>query len=319
METPLPEAFLARLDAIVPAALLRETIASFSAPRPPAVRINSLKTTPEEAKKFLEQNGVRYETVPWNPQALLIPGLTSRDITGLELYRSGGIFIQSLSSMIPPLVLDPRPGEAVLDMAAAPGAKTTQIAALMQNQGELVANDVDRNRLFRLKSVLAALGVSNTTVTAFAGQSLWEKYPEHFDRVLLDAPCSMEGRFSTRDPASCSHWSVKKVKNLGRLQKWLLRSAVSCTKPGGVIVYSTCTLSPEENEEVVAWILEKEKGKIALEEISLPGLELSPGLHHWEGEGFPPEITLSRRVVPTARMEGFYVAKIRKLANNVYP
>lgn len=268
--------------------------------KPISIRINTLKTNKNDVQKKLNDLTIPSQEMIWCDNALLLPLSTSKQITEISLYKEGKIYIQSLSSMLPALVLNPQKGDKVLDMAAAPGSKTTQMAAMMENKGEIVANDIDSNRIYRLKSVLANQGVINTTTSRLPGQSLWTKYPEYFDKVLLDAPCSMEGKFDVEDPKTYTHWSLKKVKNLSKLQRWMLRSAVSATKVGGTIVYSTCTLSPEENEEVINWILEKEKDNIILEKIELKNLSLVNGY-----------------IFPSKTMEGFFVAKLKKIKSNI--
>lgn len=313
----LPPLFVKLLGKLMPLPD-NDTIYSAFSRRPPAVRINTLKTDAGKVKTYFREQNIPFEEVPWSSTGLLLPLSDSKDITSLPLYRSGGIFIQTLSSMIPALVMNAKPGETVLDMAAAPGTKTTQLAAMMKNTGTIIANDVDINRIYRLKAVLATQGVINTTVSKLPGQALWKKYPEYFDRVLLDAPCSMEGRFVADYAKSYSHWSPKKVKNLGKLQKWLLRSAISAVREGGTVVYSTCTLSPEENEEVIDWILQKEKGKVEVADIDIHGLKMQNGITQWEGRGFNPALSRTRRIIPSAHMEGFYVALLRKVAKSVY-
>ena len=242
---------------------------------------------------------------------------TTEGITELSVYKEGKVYIQSLSSMIPALILSPTKDDVVLDMAAAPGSKTTQMAMMMNNGGQIVANDMSHERLYKLKANLAQQSVTNTTCSHSAGQSLWQRYPEYFDKVLLDAPCSMEGRFDGTDPETFDDWSTKKIKRLSKLQKWLLRSAVSATKVGGTIVYSTCTLAPEENEEVINWILEKEARTVQLEDISIEGLEMMNGLTSWQDKQFTPELTKTKRILPSNTMEGFYIAKIKKIQSNV--
>jgi NOL1/NOP2/sun family putative RNA methylase len=235
----------------------------------------------------------------------------------LNLYKEGYFYVQSLSSMIPPLVLDPKSTDKVLDICAAPGSKTTQMAAMMENKGEVLANDSSPIRRMKLEANLKIQGVKNTYLSGFPAQSLWEKFPEFFDKTLVDVPCSMEGRFCTFEPKSYEGWSEKKVKNLAKLQKWMLRSAVSATKPGGRIVYSTCTLSPEENEEVIDWILEKEKGNIEITQFSITNIQFSNGITEWEGGEYNPEVKKCARINPSGTMEGFFVASIRKIKSNV--
>jgi NOL1/NOP2/sun family putative RNA methylase len=235
----------------------------------------------------------------------------------INLYKEGYLYVQSLSSMIPPLVLDPKKDEKILDIAAAPGSKTTQMATMMGNTGEILGNDTSPIRRLKLQANLKIQGATNTYTSGFAAQMIWEKFPEFFDKVLCDVPCSMEGRFATYEPKSYLGWSVKKVKNLSKLQKWMLRSAVSAAKEGGRIVYSTCTISPEENEEVIDWILDKEKGNIILEKISVTGLRFSEGITEWEGAKYNPEVLKCARIIPSDTMEGFFIASIRKIRSNV--
>ncbi len=243
--------------------------------------------------------------------------MPQRTLMETELYKNGYLYVQSLSSMIPPLVLNPKPDEKVLDLTAAPGSKTTQIAALMHNTGEILANDKSHVRIYKLKANLELQGVTNTQVTQLPGEILWKKLPEFFDKTLVDVPCSMEGRFYTEDEKSYRDWSTNKVKLLQETQKFLLRSGIGCTKVGGTIVYSTCTLSVEENEEVINWILQKEKGNVVLEQIEINGLPTEKSIITWrDKKPFDPSIAKTMRILPSELMEGFFVAKLRKIASN---
>lgn len=295
----LPEDFIKRITS-GHSTITTDDISHIFCKKPISIRVNTLKSTTLDVTKQLDSLAISYEKISWYKDALILPTTTSKQVTETFLYKEGKIYIQSLSSMVPALVLNPQCGEKILDMAAAPGSKTTQIAALMENKGEIIANDIDSNRIYRLKSVLLVQGVTNTITSRLPGQSLWTKYPEYFDKVLLDAPCSMEGKFDVSDPKTYTHWSLKKVKNLSKLQRWMLRSAVSATKVGGTIIYSTCTLSPEENEQVIDWILEKEKGNIVLEKVMVENLSLVGGY-----------------ILPSNTMEGFFVAKLKKIKSNI--
>lgn len=314
----LPEEFRERVHQIS-GAHAESILQSYCDPHVVSVRINTLKTTTKEVFAFLQQANIPYQVVPWYPNALLLPETPKRQLSELEIYKHGHIYIQSLSSMIPPLLLNPQPGETVLDIAAAPGSKTSQIAMMMQNTGEIVANDISRTRIFKMKANLEMLGVTNVTTRNMPGERIWQQYPHYFDRVLVDAHCSMEGMFRCDDPASYEHWSVKKVKQIAKQQRWLLRSAISSCKPGGIVVYSTCTLSPEENEGVIDWIIEKERGKISVVPvetcISPQATDTFPfvqALTEWNSKTFHPDVQHTRRVLPSTTMIGFYVAVIQK-------
>ena len=282
----------------------------------PSFRTNTLKTTTEIIKKELIQKGFIIEKVPWYADAFLLKNKSVRELTETDIYKNGYIYIQNLSSMIPALVLDPMPEEKVLDIAAAPGSKTTQIAALMQNTGELTANDASFKRLFKLKENLSQMGITNTKVLNLRGESFWEKLPEYFDKALVDVPCSMEGRIRCDDPKTYKDWSTKKIKQLAKLQRYLLRSAVSATKVGGSIVYSTCTLAPEENEAVIEWVMEKSPNALSIEKISIPDLSLLEGISLWKNKKFK-NAKNTARVFPSETMEGFFIAKIRKIRSTL--
>ena len=320
MEDPcksLSAEFLRRLERIVPDHRYPEVLEALREPRVVALRVNPLRADRREVVAELEAEGFALEPVSWYADAFILRTGTKRELMATAAYAEGKIYLQDLASMVPVLVLAPRPGERVLDLAAAPGSKTTQMAALMGNSGEIVANDVSPARRFKLVANLRQQGVSIARVTAIRGEVLWRSYPEEFDRTLLDAPCSMEGMFKCSDPATYEHWSPRKVKVLARRQAHLLRAAVSATRVGGVIVYSTCTLSPEENEGVVDWLLHKEGDAVELEPVELPGLELWPGLASWQGRSFDPRVSLTARILPSRLMEGFFVARIRKVRSNL--
>jgi 16S rRNA (cytosine1407-C5)-methyltransferase len=315
------ELFKERLSQIFPEDIKDTIIKNIHNTRLPAIRINTLKTNQSEVSAYLESKNIKAIPIPWFKEAFIIDNADSRQLTDLEIYQTGFFYIQSLSSMAPALVLDPQPGEKILDMAAAPGSKTTQLAAMMNNTGEITANDPSRERIFKLQQNLALMGVTNAKITSFDGQSLWHTFPEYFDKTLVDVPCSMEGTITQKNYGDFfggkKYWSPKKIKQLSKMQKWLLRSAVSATKPGGTIVYSTCTLSPEENEENIDWILEKEKKSVEIEEMSLPDLERYPAITEYKDTQFNPEVSKTLRILPTATMEGFFVAKLRKKTSNI--
>jgi tRNA (cytosine49-C5)-methyltransferase len=311
----LPEKFLERLKRLYPENL--EQILAAIATKPlPSFRTNTLKSTTEDLGKKLTDQGFQIEKILWYQDAFILINKSVRELTETEEYKKGNIYIQNLSSMIPALVLNPKPDEKILDLCAAPGSKTTQIAALMQNQGEIIANDLSRQRLYKLTANLHMYGVTNTKTLSFPGQMIWKKFPEYFDKTLVDVPCSMEGRIRLDDPKTYEDWKLGKVKELETKQKYLLRSAISATKVGGVIVYSTCTLAPEENEGVLDWILKKVGDAIEIEKIEIPNLEFKPGIKEWN-KPFSAATTAAARIHPSQKKEGFFIAKIRKNASTI--
>jgi len=313
----LPPEFIERVRNIIDADQLDAVLEAFCHKRLTTLRANTLKISPEELQKEFTSAGIEIEQQPWWPTAFLVKNKTLREITEHPLHPQGAVYIQSFSSMIPPLVLDPQPGEHILDLTAAPGSKTTQIAALMNNTGEILANDLSPVRLFRLSANLKMQGVTIAYPRRGPGQLFWKKYPEYFDRTLVDVPCTMEGRICAEDPKTYADWSKKKIKELSVRQCHLLRSAVSATKVGGIIVYSTCTLAPEENENVINWILKREGDGVVVEDIDIPHLAMTSGLAQWQKKTFSPQVLKTRRILPSPTMEGFFVAKLRKTRSTI--
>lgn len=312
----LPPDFAARLPHIVPAPYLAEVLRAFTLHRPTTFRVNSLKTTRAALIAQLAHAGFSVEPVAWCADAFILRNKSKAELIETPAYQNGELYVQSLSSMIPPLILQPMPGEKIGDLAAAPGSKTTQIAALMQNTGELIANDRSKIRLFKLVANLKLQGVKNARTSLGEGEQLWKRFPEYFDRTLVDVPCSLEGRFETGNPKSFGDWSLKKVRTLSVHQCHLLRAAVSATKPGGVIVYSTCTLSPEENEGVLDWLIAKEGDAVEMLPIEMP-VAAQPGITTWERQTYAPAVALSARILPSNTLEGFFIAKLRKVRSNL--
>lgn len=308
----LPKKFLEQVEEVVPADLKASVYEGLQTRRATTFRTNTLKIATSELERKLHERGIQFEKISWFKDGFVLVSPSKKEFIETDLYQEGLLYIQSLSSMIPPLVLDPKSGESVLDLTAAPGSKTTQMAMMMQNSGTIVANDRSKVRLYKLEYNLKMQGVMNTTISYSDGKDVWRKYPEQFDKVLVDVPCSLEGRFNCNDPKTYKDWASGKVKVLASLQKFLLRAAISATKVGGSIVYSTCTLSVEENEEVVDWILEKEGDAIALEQISIDSLEGIAGFTSKGKKAFHKDIEKCLRIFPSATMEGFFVAKIIK-------
>lgn len=310
-----PKAFIERLQMMYPTTR-NDILAMLCETRPTTFRVNTLLSTKDKVQSTLNQGGFELESVPWSDNAFILRNKSLTELSEHELYLNGSIYVQGLSSQIPPLILNPQPGELVLDIAAAPGSKTTQMAALMNNQGVIWANDTSRIRLYKLDANLERQGVSIVHTRHSQGQSIWQEFPENFDKVLVDVPCSMEGRFNPDKPKTWETWSPKKIKELSMRQRQMLRSAISATKVGGTLVYSTCTLSTEENEGVIDWIIKKAKGAVVLEPIELP-IELDPALTTWKHKTFDPEIAKTKRILPSPTMEGFYVAKLKKIASTI--
>ncbi|MBI2502727.1 MAG: RsmB/NOP family class I SAM-dependent RNA methyltransferase [Candidatus Latescibacteria bacterium] len=305
---PLPQKYLERLRLILPAGRLESCIESMGREPATTFRINPLKATATQAVEALVAEGFQLTPLSWKADAFSVPHHQRRALTESAPCREGWIYIQNPASMVPPLVLDPHPGEWVLDLAAAPGSKTLQLAAMMAGQGRLSAVEVGRDRFFRLKANLEAHGASWVQLYLKDGTGVGRTCPAWFDRVLLDAPCSGEGRINALYPETYAYWSEAKIRELSHKQKRLLSSAARALKPGGVLVYSTCSLAPEENELVVAQALE---WGLEVEEIALP-FAAQPGLTQWQGKTLPPQLARCLRILPDGLMEGFFVCRLRK-------
>lgn len=312
-EQALPAGFLERLGRILSPAQFDGWRAALAAAPPAALRLNPLRAAPAAVQAELEAAGFSLSPVDWAPEGFLLEPDQRRALTESAAFAEGRVYLQNLASMLPPLLLDPRPGEEVLDLCAAPGSKTTQIAALMQNQGRLAAVERSRSRFFKLQAVCRQLGAEVATYLA-DGRGVGRKTPGRFDRVLVDAPCSSEGRFRLEAPQTYGYWSEKKVREMARLQKRLLLSGWQSLKPGGVLVYSTCTYAPEENEAVLEDLLRRVGAAVEIEAVDLPIANLAPGLGCWQGRDYHPQVQRSWRVLPTPAMEGFFLARLRKRA-----
>ncbi|MBP7774614.1 RsmB/NOP family class I SAM-dependent RNA methyltransferase [Candidatus Woesebacteria bacterium] len=314
-ESILPSDFIVRLKDLYPSDW-SEIVAVLQTGRPTTFRVNTLKISVAIAVAELSHAGFELSQASLD-NAFVLQNKTIRELEEHPLYQDGALYVQGLSSMIPALLLDPQPGESILDCAAAPGSKTTQMAALMNNEGMILANDTSRIRLFKLKANLEKQGVTNVHVRQGMGQHLWQDFPEVFDRVLVDVPCSMEGRFRADRPKTIADWSVRKIKELSERQKFMLLAAVSCARPGGRIVYSTCTLAPEENEAVISWLLKKTKGAVVVEEPKQLPITMRLGLTTWHDSIFDEQVKKTQRILPTKLYEGFYVAVLKKVRSNL--
>ena len=310
----LPDAFLERLRRIIPPDRYDDVLRTFAEPPATGFRVNTLRAATEAVVEELEALRLNLHRVDWNADAFWVAPDERARLLASDAYAGQRLYVQNLASMIPPLVLDPQPGERVLDLGAAPGSKTLQLACRMNNTGEIAAVEVVKRRFFKLRANLEAQGATNVRPFLRDGATVWRHRPEYFDRVLLDAPCSTEGRFRTDDPATYAYWSPRKIKEMARKQHRLLYSAAKSLRVGGVLVYSTCTFAPEENEAVLDKTLRKFGDALRLEPLDL-GLEnMQPALFEWQGKSFKHDLSFACRLLPTPTMEAFFVAKIRRTA-----
>ncbi len=274
-----------------------------------SIRVNTIKISIENLKKRLDENW-NLEPVPWCKEGFWIEHKEKerRDIGNLIEHSLGYFYAQEAASMIPPLVLEPKEDEIALDMAASPGSKTTQIAALMGNKGILIANDYTTERMKPLSINLQRCGVSNAIITLMQGQWFKEML---FDKILLDAPCSGTGTIR-KSLKTLRIWNPVMVKRLAGTQRQLIDTAFKNLKQGGILVYSTCSLEPEENEGVIDFLLNKYENA-ELEPIKLSNIKKSEPILNFENKKYNDEIKKCLRIWPQDNdTEGFFVAKIRK-------
>jgi 16S rRNA C967 or C1407 C5-methylase (RsmB/RsmF family)/NOL1/NOP2/fmu family ribosome biogenesis protein len=301
MTAGLPGAFEARMRELLgpeaPAFL-----ASFRRPAQRAARANPLKLDPAALPALL---GIPPDPVPWCPEAWFLPdGVRVGDTLA---HAAGLCYVQEPSALAVADALDVRPGHRVLDLAAAPGGKATQVAGRLGDQGVVVANEVQRGRVQALADNLDRWGSPRTVLAGETVARLAEALPGGFDRVLLDAPCSGEGLFR-RNPAAAAQWRPGHVPGSAERQRGLLADAARLVRPGGVLVYSTCTFAPEENEQQVARFLTDNPDWELLQVPLHPGF--APGRPDWSPGG-PPELTRTVRLWPHhLRGEGHFIAKL---------
>jgi 16S rRNA C967 or C1407 C5-methylase (RsmB/RsmF family)/NOL1/NOP2/fmu family ribosome biogenesis protein len=309
-EPALPAAFVGRMRELLgPEA--RAFLDSYRRPAERAVRANPLKLDPAALPPLL---GIAPEPVPWCREAFFLPG----DVRiGDTVAQAAGLgYVQEPSALAVGEALDVQPGQRVLDLAAAPGGKTTLIAGRLGGQGAVVANELQRSRVPALADNLDRWGSWRTAITGETVERLAGRLPGAFDRVLLDAPCSGEGLFR-RNPAAAAQWRPGHVRGSAERQRRLLADAARLVRPGGVLVYSTCTFAPEENEQQVAGFLLAHPDWEVQE---IPWHEgFAPGRPDWCPDG-PPELARTVRLWPhRLRGEGHFVAKLGRPGRPTVP
>ena len=264
--------------------------------RPATLRVNALRSTREAVTSALSDAGISFYEVPWYSDALIIDGAREPQIRELDIYQSGSVYLQSLSSMIPPLVLDPRAGESILDMAAAPGGKTTQMAALTMGAATITACEKNKVRAERLKYNLSRQGAGGVSVLVTDSRRLDDMFS--FDKILLDAPCSGSGTVS---PEKCE-FTEDLYQRSQRFQEELLKKALRLLKSGHRMVYSTCSILAGENEDILKKVLPRAGAHVVpIPDDAFGG---APRL--------PVKIEGTLCICPSELYEGFFVALIEK-------
>ena len=287
---------------------------------PSSIRCNTLKMEPEELLKRLKGYGWKVRQ-PFRsfPEVMIIDsGPGPGDLGKTKEHLLGYYYVQEISSMLPMMALRPEDGDHVLDLCASPGSKTTQAAAMMENGGFILANEISMGRIGILNTNLERCGVMNAIVTRKEGVALCERLLKksklRFDKILVDAPCSGEGTLR-KSPKTFLMWNPNMIKKIAGTQRKLAGAALRLLKVGGVMIYSTCTLAPEENEMIVDYLVRN--FDVEVESISLP-LKFRSGVCEWEGVEMNKNVKKCLRLYPQDNdTDGFFVARIRKLRDEV--
>ena len=298
----IPQFLYKKLQSQYGEELTKKIANGYSEQRYATLRANTIKIEANNVAKELQKAGIEFDKVNWSDNAFIIKNATESDIRNLSIYKSGEIYMQSLSSMIPAIILSPNAGENILDMTAAPGGKTTQIAALSNNQCFITACEKNKIRLDRLKYNLEKQGATSTNVMNIDARKLDDFFS--FDKVLLDAPCSGSGTLNTNDKNLEKYFTKELIQRSEKTQSELLQKAINVLKPGNEMVYSTCSILQEENEENIQKYIKK--GLVEIVPINLKQYEEIPKL--------PTKIEGTMCICPDELYEGFFVAKLRKKA-----
>lgn len=300
MSEIFPAFFLSSIEKQYGAAIAAEIVFGMQGDRAVTLRANLLKTTPDAVAAALTEEGIVFEVLPYSGCAFLLPEAREDQLWKLPLYERGEIYLQSLSSMLPPIALAPKASSDILDMAAAPGGKTAQMAAMTGGKAGITACEINKIRADKLRYNLEKQGATRVNVMVCDARKLEDFF--RFDQILLDAPCSGSGTMLASVPGSYRAFSEKLVKNSASTQLQLLKKAISLLKPGAEMVYSTCSILREENENVVRAALKGVEAEIV--PIAFDGMDALPLL--------PCAIDGALCIKPTAEYEGFFMVKIRK-------
>lgn len=276
----------------------------YKARRKVTLRVNTIKSNMQEIEDIFSKNNIQFKEIPWYKDGLLIENAIEDDIRKLNIYEEGKIYLQSLSSMLPPIILKPKEKEDILDMAAAPGGKTTEIATISNNMAHITACEINRIRIEKLKYNVEKQGAKSVYIMPKDSRQIDDFF--RFDKILLDSPCSGSGTLNLEDNNLEKYFTENLIKKSVKTQETLIRKAIKILKPGGELVYSTCSILKQENEEIVNKILNFPNTEI--EPIDFENMDIIPKL--------PVTIPGTLCVCPTEEYEGFFVAKIRKKSIN---
>lgn len=280
--------------------ITKKILEGYSKKRKVTFRVNTLKSNNEEIEEILKEKNIIYKKVPFYENAYILENVRESEIKNLDIYNKGKIYMQSLSSMFPPIILNPKQNMDILDMTAAPGGKTTQIAALVENKSRITAVEMNKIRAERLKYNIEKQGATSVYIMNQDARKIDDFFS--FDSILLDAPCSGSGTIFLEDLKLNEKFTEKLIEKSIKTQKALLKKAINILKKGSEMVYSTCSILQEENENIILEALKT--NKVELVEIKFNGIEDLPKI--------PSKIKGTLCILPNEEYEGFFVAKLRK-------
>ncbi len=280
--------------------IAKKIIEGYTKQRKTTFRVNTLKSSIIEIEEKLKQTNIEYDRIPWYEEAIIVKNADKKTIQELDIYKNGEIYLQSLSSMLPPIILGPKERADILDMAAAPGGKTTQMAALSKNKAHITACEKNKIRAERLKYNIDKQGATSVFVMTKDARYIDDFFS--FDQILLDAPCSGSGTLVINDNKIKNEFTKELVERSMSAQLNLLKKAIKILKPGSEMVYSTCSVLACENEDIIQNVLST--GKVEVVPIDFTGIENIPVL--------PTKIDGTLCVCPNELYEGFFVAKLIK-------
>ena len=302
-EDILPKFLIEMLNKQYGEEITSKILEGYSKKRMVTFRVNTLKTSIEKVEKVLKNNNIEFEKVSWSDVAYIVKNVREDTLKELEIYKNGEIYLQSLSSMLPPIVLEPKENTDILDMCAAPGGKTTELASLTNNNANITACELNKIRIEKLKYNIEKQGATSVYIMQEDSRRINDFFS--FDNILLDAPCSGSGTLNVEDVNLEKTFTEKLIEKSQKAQLELLSKAIKILKQGQEMEYSTCSILNVENEEIVSKILKNNKVEIV--PIEFKGKEELPLL--------PTKIDGTLCVMPTELYEGFFIAKIRKNHN----
>ncbi len=280
--------------------ITEKILEGYSASRKVTFRVNTLKSNVEKIENRLKEEKIEYEKLPWSEEAFIVNNVKEIDIQKLDIYENGEIYLQSLSSMLPPIILQPKENADILDMTAAPGGKTTQMAAISNNKSHITACEMNNIRIEKLKYNIEKQGASCVYIMQKDSRQIDDFFS--FDQILLDAPCSGSGTLNSGDSNISRYFTTKLIEKTTKSQITLLKKALKILKPNSQMVYSTCSILEKENEEIVRKAISGLNAEIV--PIDFEGIENLPLL--------PIKLKGTLCVCPNELYEGFFIAKIKK-------